>query len=123
VGWRAVTIAHATVSELGDRTAGQVITVRGKELSVAAAVADARALFVSSSVQLITLLDGEAYVGPSPATTSTARPTPSRSPAWPHSARPASPPPPRSPMRSPRCPAATGGGSSSWATTARATSA
>jgi CBS domain-containing protein len=53
----------ASVSELSGRTAGDVITVRGKELAADATVAAARALFASGSVQLIPLLDGDAYVG------------------------------------------------------------
>jgi CBS domain-containing protein len=58
-----VSTIHATIAELGDRTAGDGVTVRGKELPVDATVAAARALFASSSVQLIPLLDGAAYVG------------------------------------------------------------
>jgi CBS domain-containing protein len=54
---------HATVAELGDRTAGDGVTVRGKELAVDATVAAGRALFASNSVQIIPLLDGEAYAG------------------------------------------------------------
>ncbi len=54
---------HATVADLGDRTAGDGVTVRGKELPVGATVADARALFASNSVQIIPLLDGKAYAG------------------------------------------------------------
>ncbi len=53
----------ANVSDFADRTAADVITVRGKELAADATVADARALFASGSVQLIPLLDGEAYAG------------------------------------------------------------
>jgi predicted transcriptional regulator len=53
----------ANVSELSGRTAGDVITVRGKELAADATVAAGRALFASGSVQLIPLLDGDAYVG------------------------------------------------------------
>jgi CBS domain-containing protein len=53
----------ANVSDLAGRTAGDVITVRGKELPADATVAAARALFVSNSVQLIPLLTGEAYAG------------------------------------------------------------
>jgi CBS domain-containing protein len=53
----------AHVSDLSGRTAADVITVRGKELAAGATVADARALFASGSVQLIPLLDGEAYAG------------------------------------------------------------
>jgi predicted transcriptional regulator len=54
---------HATIAELGDRTAGDGITVRGKELAADATVAAGRALFASNSVQLIPLLAGDAYVG------------------------------------------------------------
>ena len=53
----------ADVSELRDRTAREVITVRGKELAAAATVADARRLFGSGSVQIVPVLDGDAYVG------------------------------------------------------------
>jgi CBS domain-containing protein len=53
----------ANVSELSGRTAGDVVTVRGKELAADATVAAARTLFASNSVQLIPLLDGDAYVG------------------------------------------------------------
>jgi CBS domain-containing protein len=58
-----VSTVHATIAELGDRTAGDGVTVRGKELPVDATVAAARALFASSSVQLVPLLDGAAYAG------------------------------------------------------------
>jgi CBS domain-containing protein len=54
---------HATVSDLADRTAREVITVRGKELPVDATVAAGRALLASSSVRLIPLLEGDAYAG------------------------------------------------------------
>jgi CBS domain-containing protein len=53
----------ATIAELADRTAADAVTVRGKELAAGATVAAARALFASSSVQLIPVLDGDAYVG------------------------------------------------------------
>jgi len=53
----------ASVSDLAGRTAGDVITVRGKELAADATVAAARALFESRSVQLIPLLAGAAYAG------------------------------------------------------------
>ena len=49
----------ASVSDLAGRTAGDVITVRGKELPADATVAAARALFASRSVQLIPLLAGD----------------------------------------------------------------
>jgi predicted transcriptional regulator len=58
-----VSTVDADVSELRDRTAGEVITVRGKELAAAATVGDARRLFGSSSVQIVPVLDGDAYVG------------------------------------------------------------
>jgi predicted transcriptional regulator len=58
-----VSTVHATIAELGDRTAGDGVTVRGKELPVDATVAAGRALFASSSVQLVPLLDGDAYAG------------------------------------------------------------
>jgi CBS domain-containing protein len=53
----------ASISALADRSAGEVITVRGKELTADATVAAARALFGSGSVQLIPVLDGDAYLG------------------------------------------------------------
>lgn len=56
-------IVHADLLEMADRPVGSVITVRGKELPAGATAADARRLFESSSVQLIPVLDGEAYVG------------------------------------------------------------
>ncbi len=58
-----MSIVHAEITDLADRPIGSTITVRGKELPVSATVADARALFESSSVQLIPLLDGETYAG------------------------------------------------------------
>jgi CBS domain-containing protein len=58
-----VSTVHATVAELADRTAGEAVTVRGKELQAEATVAAARALFASSSVRLVPVLDGERYVG------------------------------------------------------------
>jgi CBS domain-containing protein len=51
------------LADLLDRTAGEVVTVRGKELPADATVADGRAVFASGSVRLIPLLDGEAYAG------------------------------------------------------------
>ena len=56
-------IVHADVFEMADRPVGSVITVRGKELAADATVGDARRLFGSSSVQLIPVLDGTAYLG------------------------------------------------------------
>ena len=54
---------HAGIADVVDRPIGSVITVRGKELARGATVADARELFTSSSVQLVPVLDGAAYVG------------------------------------------------------------
>ena len=51
------------LADLLDRTAGEVVTVRGKELPADATVAEGRAIFASGSVRLIPLLDGEAYAG------------------------------------------------------------
>jgi CBS domain-containing protein len=51
------------VADLIDRTAGEVVTVRGKELPADATVAEGRAIFASGSVRLIPLLDGGAYTG------------------------------------------------------------
>ena len=58
-----MTVAHLEVADLIDRPVSTAITVRGKELTVAATVADARALFASSSVQVIPVLEGNAYLG------------------------------------------------------------
>jgi CBS domain-containing protein len=57
-----VEIAHAGIADVAERPIGSVITVRGKELARGATVAQARALFASSSVRLIPVLDGAAYV-------------------------------------------------------------
>jgi CBS domain-containing protein len=54
---------NITVADLLDRTAGEVVTVRGKELPADATVAEGRAIFESGSVRLIPLLDGGAYAG------------------------------------------------------------
>jgi CBS domain-containing protein len=51
------------LADLLDRTAGEVVTVRGKELPADATVAEGRAIFASGSVRLIPLLDGGAYAG------------------------------------------------------------
>src|SRR4029078_11078590 len=48
---------------MADPPLPSVITVRGKELAADATVGDARTLFASSSVQLIPVLDGTAYLG------------------------------------------------------------
>ena len=64
-----MTIAHLTVHELGDRRVADAITVRGKELQVDDTVADTRALFASSSVHLVPILDGEPTSAPCFATT------------------------------------------------------
>jgi predicted transcriptional regulator len=58
-----VSTVDLDVSEARGRTAGEVITVRGKELAATATVGDARRLFGSSSVQIVPVLDGDAYVG------------------------------------------------------------
>jgi hypothetical protein len=54
---------NVTIADLLDRTAGEVVTVRGKELAADATVAHGRAIFASGSVRLIPLLDGDAYAG------------------------------------------------------------
>jgi CBS domain-containing protein len=54
---------NVTIADLIDRTAGEVVTVRGKELPSDATVAQGRAIFASGSVRLIPLLDGRAYAG------------------------------------------------------------
>lgn len=54
---------NITVADLLDRTAGEVVTVRGKELPADATVADGRAIFASGSVRLIPLLHDGAYAG------------------------------------------------------------
>jgi CBS domain-containing protein len=51
------------LADLLDRTAGEVVTVRGKELRADATVAEGRAILASGSVRLIPLLDGGAYAG------------------------------------------------------------
>jgi CBS domain-containing protein len=51
------------VADLLDRTAGEVVTVRGKELPADATVAEGRAIFASGSVRLIPLLEGGIYRG------------------------------------------------------------
>lgn len=49
--------------DLASSTVSAAITTRGKELSAADTVADARRLFVHRSVQVIPVLDEGAYVG------------------------------------------------------------
>jgi predicted transcriptional regulator len=51
------------MGEVADRPVSSVVTVRGKELAADATVAAARALFASSSVQVVPVLDGVAYAG------------------------------------------------------------
>ncbi len=58
-----MSIVHSEIADVAGRPVSRVITVRGKELAVDATVAEARAVFESSSVQLIPVLDGQAYVG------------------------------------------------------------
>jgi CBS domain-containing protein len=53
----------ASITRLSDRTAGELVTVRGKELAAGATVGQGRALLHSESVRLIPVLDGEVYVG------------------------------------------------------------
>jgi CBS domain-containing protein len=57
-----VEIVHAGIADVAERPIGSVITVRGKELARGATVAEARAIFASSSVRLIPVLDGATYV-------------------------------------------------------------
>jgi CBS domain-containing protein len=54
---------NVTIADLIDRTAGEVVTVRGKELRADATVAEGRAIFASGSVRLIPLLEDGAYAG------------------------------------------------------------
>ncbi len=54
---------HATVGDVADLPVSEVVTVRGKELAADATVAAGRALFASSSVQLVPVLDGDRYAG------------------------------------------------------------
>jgi hypothetical protein len=54
---------NVTLADVLDRTAGEAVTVRGKELPAGATVGEGRAIFASGSVRLIPLLDGEAYAG------------------------------------------------------------
>ncbi len=58
-----MTTTRLDVAGLADRPVSTAITVRGKELAADASVAAARALFASSSVHLIPILDGDAYAG------------------------------------------------------------
>ena len=58
-----MSIVHADIADLAERPISSTITVRGKELSVGDTVGKAREMFESSSVQLIPVLDGTAYVG------------------------------------------------------------
>jgi len=59
-----MSIVHLTRASLAERPIADAITTRGKELSVTATVADARAVFASESVRLIPLLDtGGVYAG------------------------------------------------------------
>lgn len=55
--------ARVTVSDARSQPIGELVTVRGKELQAGATVAAGRALFDSSSVRLIPVLDGGAYTG------------------------------------------------------------
>lgn len=48
---------------LGDCRIGDVVTVRNRELTLDATLADAKAHFASSSVQVLPVLDGGVYVG------------------------------------------------------------
>ena len=54
---------NITVADLLDRSAGEVVTVRGKELPADATVAEGRAIFESGSVRLIPLVHDGAYAG------------------------------------------------------------
>jgi CBS domain-containing protein len=54
---------HATVGDVADLPVAEVVTVRGKELAADATVAAGRALFGSSSVQLVPVIDGDRYAG------------------------------------------------------------
>lgn len=54
---------HATVGDVADLPVADVVTVRGKELAAGATVGEARALFGSSSVQLVPVVDGGRYAG------------------------------------------------------------
>jgi CBS domain-containing protein len=54
---------HATVGDVADLPVSEVVTVRGKELAAEATVAAGRALFASSSVQLVPVLAGDRYAG------------------------------------------------------------
>lgn len=59
----SMTTIHLTVTALADRPVSEAITVRGRELAADATVRDAEALFASSSVKLIPVLDGPMYIG------------------------------------------------------------
>ena len=54
---------HANASDHAERPVADLVTVRGKELSIGANVGEARVLFENGSVQLVPLLDGRSYVG------------------------------------------------------------
>jgi CBS domain-containing protein len=54
---------HAMVGDVADLPVSEVVTVRGKELGSRATVAEGRALFASSSVQLVPVLDDGRYAG------------------------------------------------------------
>jgi regulator of cell morphogenesis and NO signaling len=58
-----MTLTHLEVADLIDRPVRDAITVRGKELAAGATVAAARALFASSSVQVIPVVEDSAYLG------------------------------------------------------------
>ncbi len=54
---------HPSIEAVADHPVSGAITIRGKELAATATVGEARALFESSSVQLVPVLDGGAYLG------------------------------------------------------------
>ena len=58
-----MSMVHPSIEDVADRPVSGAITIRGKELAAAATVGEARALFESSSVQLVPVLDGGVYVG------------------------------------------------------------
>lgn len=58
-----MTMVHPSIEDVADRPVSGAITIRGKELAATATVGEARALFESSSVQLVPVLDDGAYVG------------------------------------------------------------
>ncbi len=58
-----MSMIHPSIEDVADRPVSGAITIRGKELAATATVGEARALFESSSVQLVPVLNDGVYVG------------------------------------------------------------